>query len=82
LRLLSDPPHSTTIVVLTTLLIAYIKATKLHGAQGHKGMWASQVPHEFFKSFMCLSSPLELILLFEDVEDGIPPDAESRDESA
>jgi hypothetical protein len=52
------------------------------GFQSHEGGWVRQVPLELFEIFMCFFSPLELILLFEELEEGEPPDAESRDESA
>jgi hypothetical protein len=52
------------------------------GFRAYQGRWGSQILLQVFKSFLCLLSPLELVLFFEVLKKWEPPDVESRDESA
>jgi hypothetical protein len=52
------------------------------GFQGHQGGWGSQILLQVFNCLMCLLSPLELVLFFEEFEEWEPPDTEALDEPA
>jgi hypothetical protein len=51
------------------------------GFRGYQSGWGNQVPLQVFKGLLCLS-PLELVLLLEELKERESPDAESRDEPA
>jgi hypothetical protein len=60
----------------------YVRLQNFMGLGSHEGGWGNQVPFEFFEGPLRLFGPLELTLLFEELEEWEPPDTESRDESS
>jgi hypothetical protein len=47
------------------------------GLHGYQGGWGSQILLQVFKGLLCLRSPLELVLFFEEFKERESPDAES-----
>jgi hypothetical protein len=52
------------------------------GFRGHQGGWGNPILLQVFKCLLCLRSPLELVLFFEEFKEREPDEAESRDEFA
>jgi hypothetical protein len=55
----------------------YVQLQGFMGFWDHQGGWCSQVLHDIFKSFICFFHLLELVLLFDELEEREPPDTES-----
>jgi hypothetical protein len=47
------------------------------GFQGYQSGWGYQILLQFFKGLLCLLSPLELVLFFEELKERESPNAES-----
>jgi hypothetical protein len=42
------------------------------GLRNHEGGWGNQVPFEFYEGLLHLYGPLELVFLFEELEEREP----------
>jgi hypothetical protein len=54
----------------------YVELQVFMGFRGYQSGWGNQVPLQVFKGLLCLS-PLELVLLLEELKERESPDAES-----
>jgi hypothetical protein len=60
----------------------YVKVQVFVGFRGYQSGWGSQVLLQVFKCLLCLLSPLELVLLLEELKEWESLDAKSREEPA
>jgi hypothetical protein len=52
------------------------------GFQGYQSRWGDQIFLQVFEGFLCVLSPLELVMFLEELKQWESPNADSRDEFA